>query len=72
MSRLFVSFCLFWKMGRKGSLSFLEEVLFEMTLKVCHTICDIFNDKKKKKKKPEPKSGLDSRCNCQLAGHIKN
>lgn len=59
---LFVSSCLFWKMGRKGSLSFMGEILFEMTLKLCHTICDIFNDKK------QPESGQDSRCSCQLTG----
>lgn len=41
---LFVSLCLFWKMRKKGSLSFVEEISFEMTLKVRHTIYDIFSD----------------------------
>lgn len=59
---LFVSSCLFWKMGRKGSLGFMGEILFEMTLKLCHTICD----------KKQPESGQDSRCSFQLAGHIKS
>lgn len=37
MGSFFVPFCLSWKMGRKGNLSLMKEVSFEMVLKVCHT-----------------------------------
>ena len=45
MSSFCVSFCLSWKMGRKGNLSLMKEVSFEMTLKVCHTTYGLFSDK---------------------------
>lgn len=42
-----IFFCLFWKMAKEGSLSLMEGVSFEMTLKVYHTIYNAFNNNKK-------------------------
>lgn len=46
MSRFLVSFCLSWKKGKKGNLSFMKEVSFDVTFKVCHTTYDICSGKK--------------------------
>ena len=36
----------FWKMGKEGTLSLMEEVSFEMTLTVYHTTYNAFDNKK--------------------------
>lgn len=45
MSRFYIcSFLFILEDGEERR--FMEEVSFEMTLKVCHTTCDVFSDKK--------------------------